>query len=97
MLKENQNINDHLTDESVQEYNIETERTPGKRFKKHTDGNHSSSQVQEHIDLKAVFPKSTGPNECPVWFVWYFLVNVNPVGYIKEVWFNNKFNITVDC
>ena len=30
---------------------LERLRTLGKRFKEHTDGNHPSSAVQEHIDL----------------------------------------------
>ena len=30
---------------------LETERTLGKRFREHTDGNHPSSAVQEHVDL----------------------------------------------
>ena len=33
------------------QYTWETERILGKRFKEHTDGNHPSSVVQEHIDL----------------------------------------------
>ena len=35
----------------VKQYIEETERTQGKQFKEHTDGNHPSSAVQEHIDL----------------------------------------------
>ena len=31
--------------------------------------------------------------DCPVWFVWYFLLNVNLV-QVQEAWSNNKFNIT---
>ena len=33
------------------QYIGETKRTLGKRFKVHTDDNHPSSAVQEHIDL----------------------------------------------
>ena len=33
------------------QYIKETKRTLGKRFKEHTDRNHPSSAVQEHIDL----------------------------------------------
>ena len=38
-------------EDSQKQYIGETGRTLDKRFKEHTDGNHPSSAIQEHINL----------------------------------------------